>query len=215
MNRRRGLQSPEKQKALRHLAYEQIKTGILENKLESGKRINEKQLSEQLGLSRTPFREAMIMLSKENLITHAEDGGFLVRQFSVKEIGDIFDLRHTIERSQADCIAREITDEQIKDLEHILEKIRKTIDAGDPPKAMVQAMTFHVKIIELCGNSGILEVMKNCYEKLTLISWSLQKIETCLESQNEHETILSALRLRLVSTSHGQKKGYSTLSWRT
>ena len=191
-----GRQNHEKQRALRHLAYDKIKQMVLENRLDFGKKINEKQLSGELALSRTPFREAMIMLEKENLITHAEHGGFLVRRFSLKEIADIFDLREIMEKSQAGLIAQQITDELIEDLAQILGNIKATIDAGDAPRAMYQAMTFHERIIELCGNSGLYHVMRNIYEKLTLVSWRLQKIETCLESQAEYEEILSALRSR-------------------
>lgn len=189
-------QGTEKQKVLRLLAYDKIKKMILENKLDSGKRINEKQLSEELALSRTPFREAMIMLEKESLITHAEDGGFHVRRFSLKEIADIFDLREIIEKSQVGLITQQVTDEFIEDLAQILRNIRATIDAGNAPRAMFQAMELHTRIIGVCGNSSILEVMKNIYDKLTLISWRLQKIETCIESLAEHEEIIAALRSR-------------------
>ena len=79
-------------KNLSLLAYEKIKSSIFNRKLRFNETINISQLSNELRLSRTPIREALVMLEKDNLIIRTDKRGFSIRQFSIKDIHDIYEL---------------------------------------------------------------------------------------------------------------------------
>jgi len=178
------------------LAYEVIKKKILQNELNSKRSLNEKIFSQDLKFSRTPIREAFIMLEKEDLLTRYEGRGFFVKQFSVKDIDDIYEFRLLVEIAAADIILSRVTDDNIDELYDILEEVEGIIKKGNPADALVKAIEFHVKTIEISNNEMIIKALKNCYDKLILISWSCQNIEASIKSAKEHEAILSALRER-------------------
>ena len=186
----------DRTKMMRLVAYEKIKTKILQNKLDLRRRLNEKQFTPELKLSRTPIREALIMLQKENLITRDEEGGFYVRRFSIKDIQDIYDFREMLERASADLVVSNVTDENLLELSKILHEVEATIKDGNPIEGLLKGLEFHIRIIELSKNSMTIQALKNAYDLLHLVGWSYQKIEMCTESYQEHKRILFALKNR-------------------
>src|ERR1700735_300912 len=79
------------------LAYSSIKQYILEGQTDPDLRLTEAVLSEQLGISRSPVREALNSLATEGLITIEPRRGAFLRRFSVKEVSDLYDLRKLLE----------------------------------------------------------------------------------------------------------------------
>ena len=82
---------------LSNIAYQQIKSLILENKLKPGQFVNESQLQEILGLGRTPVREAILQLAENELITIHPRKGIEISRISPKSVHDIFEVRILIE----------------------------------------------------------------------------------------------------------------------
>ena len=87
----------QKQKCLSQVAYEQIKTMILQKDLTPGQFINEAQLQELLALGRTPVREAVLALAQDRLVTIHPRKGIEVTRPTPKDIHDIFEIRGMIE----------------------------------------------------------------------------------------------------------------------
>lgn len=79
-------------------------------------------------------------------------------------------------------------------LSEILVENRKSIDKGDLTDASVRVIEFHIKFVDLCQNNMIVAALKNCYDKLYLLSSSIRNMETLIQSFGEHEEILSALK---------------------
>ena len=117
----------------REKTYDYLKTNILSGHFVPGERLAEEHLAEELGVSRTPVREALHKLEQEGLIEPLESRGFRVPQDSPEEIEDLFDIRTVLEGYTLKIICERITDEQVAMLEEIIEKAddalrRKRID---------------------------------------------------------------------------------------
>ena len=117
----------------REKTYDYLKTNILSGHFIPGERLAEEHLAEELGVSRTPVREALHKLEQEGLIEPLESRGFCVPQDSIEEIEDLFDIRTVLEGYTLKIICERITDEQMAMLEEIIEKAddalrRKRID---------------------------------------------------------------------------------------
>jgi DNA-binding GntR family transcriptional regulator len=174
-------------------AYEKIKKKILQNELDSEEKLVEDNLSRELNLSRTPIREALIMLQKEGLLARFRGRGFFIQRFSIKDVYDFYEFRNILETASIDLVVSNVTDENINELYKVLEKAKKFIQKGKSTRALVEGLQFHIKFIEICNNDMIINSLTNCYDKLILISWSSHQIEACSQSVKEHEKILSAL----------------------
>jgi len=184
----------ENKKNVSVIAYEKIKKKILQHQLDFGQRLKEDNFSRELSLSRTPIREALIMLEKEGLLTRSQGRGFYIQRFSMKDVYDFYEFRNILETASTDLIISNITNRNINGLSEVLEKVKRIIKKGNSGEALAVGIQFHIKIIEMCKNDMIINSLKNCYERLILISWSSHEIEASTESAQEHEEILSALK---------------------
>ena len=86
-----------KKKSLREEVYESLKKSILHGKLKAGQRLIEEQLAHQVGISRTPVREAFHKLERDELVTRLPKGGFAVREFTKEDVEEIFGIRSALE----------------------------------------------------------------------------------------------------------------------
>ena len=107
-SRKNGISAREK-------TYEYLKSNILSGHFIPGERLAEEHLAEELGVSRTPVREALHKLEQEGLIEPLESRGFRVPHDSPEEIEDLFDIRTVLEGYTLKIICERITDEQIGD----------------------------------------------------------------------------------------------------
>jgi DNA-binding GntR family transcriptional regulator len=119
--------------SVREKTYEYLKTNILSGRFSPGERLGEEHLAEELGVSRTPVREALHKLELEGLIEPLESRGFCVPHDSPEEVEDLFELRTVLEGYALKLVCERITDEQIARLAGIIDKAeaslrRKRID---------------------------------------------------------------------------------------
>ena len=124
--RKNGISAREK-------TYDYLKANIFSGHFIPGERLAEEHLAEELGVSRTPVREALHKLEQEGLIEPLESRGFCVPRDSLEEIEDLFDIRTVLEGYTLKLICERITDEQIAMLEGLIDKAddalrRKRID---------------------------------------------------------------------------------------
>ena len=107
---------------VREKTYEYLKAGIFSGRFRPGERLAEEHLAEELGVSRTPVREALHKLEQDGLIEPLESRGFCIPSDSPEEIEDLFELRTVLEGYTLKIICERITDEQIAMLEGIIDK---------------------------------------------------------------------------------------------
>ncbi|MFC1857994.1 GntR family transcriptional regulator [Thermodesulfobacteriota bacterium] len=179
-------------------AYQLIKKKIIRNELDPRQRVTEMGLAKELNFSRTPIREALIMLEKDELITRNDrDRGFYLKQYSLKDVYNLYEFREIIEVYLAGRVIENATEQDIEELEAILLQAQSNIDQGRPAEAFVKSLDFHLYCTQICTtNSFTIKSLHNCYEKLVIVSWTRHDLDAYLRSAREHTNMLDALKNR-------------------
>jgi DNA-binding GntR family transcriptional regulator len=182
---------------LKNQAYTEIKALLLEGIYKPGEFLSERQLAESLGMSSTPVRAALERLAFETFVNVYPRQGILVRDLSLQEIKDHYEIRIALETFVVSQIAGRMTDDQIAALEAILEEQSQLLDGGSARHYMQLDAAFHVKLCEILGNREIVRMMLHQRDKLYRIVLHLLErgLRTMRSSYEEHVGILEALKL--------------------
>jgi DNA-binding GntR family transcriptional regulator len=172
------------------LAYDSIKRHILEGKLDEDTRLTEEFLSNRLGISKSPVREALNSLQTEGLIHIEPRRGARLRQFSVKEVKNLYDLRETLEVF-AVSIAR-VTPTVLAELTKSAERTRRWVKANDKTKHIEEDTRFHAAIASATGNDELCRVLKNIQDQIWLCRCKTYNLSSSTASE-AHLAILKAL----------------------
>ncbi|WP_195537053.1 GntR family transcriptional regulator [Bacillus paralicheniformis] len=142
----------EKPKPFYEQSYHAIKRMIFEGKLKPGERIAEAKLAKELGVSKSPLREAIRVLEKEGLIVI--DSRVKVYQPTIKDVEEIYFCRTALESFAAGLTARIATAEELKTIEDVLQKTEEAILQSKDQNTIIQLNdTFHDLIIQYTRNS--------------------------------------------------------------
>jgi DNA-binding GntR family transcriptional regulator len=141
--------------ALRFQAYKAIKDKIIHLELRPGEKIFEGVLAESLNVSRTPVREALLMLEHEKLVVCSDSLGFHVRRFSRKDIREYFALRNAIEEFALSLVMDNVTREEVETLRTNVAAGEKIVASGDIAAIIDCESEFH-EIIYKAAKSDLL-----------------------------------------------------------
>ena len=184
----------DERKFLRDLVYEKLQQSLLEGKFDEGDRITEGKIAEELGVSRTPVREALYRLAATGLIKVIPHRGFIVSKWTVKELKDVMAVRMVVEKLAIKLAIENILPEEIEELKTLVIEIEKAVKEKNIPKSSDLNTLFHDKIILASRNEEIFEIMKSLKNKIggfRIISLSSSK--RLDDSFKEHRRILDAL----------------------
>lgn len=177
--------------------FQRIREDILAGKYKKDEELKEKTIGEELGVSRTPVREALRQLELEGLVTIIPNKGAYVVGFTVQDIQDIYEIRSVLEGLCARRAARRAAPEQVEELEEILYLTEFHVKKGHMEQMVELDSKFHEILYEAC-NSKIMEHALRDYhhylERVRRISLSSPK--RALESYEEHKQILEAIKER-------------------
>ncbi|WIF96003.1 GntR family transcriptional regulator [Caminicella sporogenes] len=152
-------------KPLREVVFEYLRNSILNGELEPGERLMELQLAEQLGVSRTPIREAIRKLELEGLVEMIPRKGAYVADLSIKDVLDVLEVRMFLEGLAAYLAAERMSEEEIEELKSILEKFENSIESKDREEMIKLDKQFHDKIIEGSKNSKLMQIVQGLHEQ--------------------------------------------------
>ena len=144
--------SPVRAISLREQVVEQIRIAIIEGQLKPGDRITEKALTDQLNVSRTPIREALILLEREGLIVSVPYHGNFVRNFTVDDVSAIFSMRTTLENFAAQLNYEKFDDDDHTHLQDLIDTQRAYISRGDFKQVRSTDVAFHRYIINFANH---------------------------------------------------------------
>ena len=133
---------------LREVVCETLRDAIRKGVLKPGERLMEIQLAEELGVSRTPVREA-------------------IRNLSIRDVNEVFEIRTTLDSLASGLAAERITDEELERLQHLLVAIGGYIEANDMDKIVETDMEFHDLLYQASRNSRLVGIIFNLREQLT------------------------------------------------
>jgi DNA-binding GntR family transcriptional regulator len=135
-------------------ATELIRNAIVEGRLEPGRRLKEEELARELGISRTPIREALLILQAEGLVTATPNRGAIVRVHDVEELDDLYELRALLEGHASRRAATRITGEQLELLRASCRRFA-AVDDDDLNGLVRENLFFHEAILELAGSTRL------------------------------------------------------------
>ncbi|MDN5351205.1 MAG: hypothetical protein PWQ12_121 [Clostridiales bacterium] len=182
-------------KSLTSLIFEKIREDILNGRYSNGEKLVEIKLADEIGVSRTPVREALKQLELDGLVENIPNRGVVVKGISTGDIGDILSIRLCIEGLVGQWAAERITPEEIKDLEEIFDLMEFYTKRGDVDKNFELNTKFHEKLYK-AAKSRYLEGVLNDFQLFIkpARSSSLRsngRMELALE---EHREILNAVK---------------------
>jgi DNA-binding GntR family transcriptional regulator len=148
-----------KRKSLREEVYDSLRRSILHGKLKAGQRLIEEQLAHQIGISRTPVREAFHKLEKDDLVTRLPKGGFAVREFTKADVEEIFGIRCALESYAAYLATIHMTSDKISALEKKLEELQKALEGGDTNKVVQLNTEFHNLLYKACKSKKLADMI--------------------------------------------------------
>lgn len=147
-------------------AYERLRAKILTNELPPGYSAFEEELALELGMSRTPVREALIRLEKEGLVEVVPRRGMRVRQVTARDVREINEVLACLEVQAAERLAsRRVSPDEMAQLENAIAEMDKALEAEDMTGWSAADYRFHRLIIELCGNGHLAETAKLFLDK--------------------------------------------------
>jgi DNA-binding GntR family transcriptional regulator len=151
---------------LTELTYRSIKQNVLDGTFGLEARLTEEALSTQLGISKSPVREALNRLAAEGLVSIEARRGAYVRQFSAKEVADLYELRELLE-VQAISLAV-ITPDLLGKLSASITRTRAQLRTGSKSDHIQEDLVFHSLIPSATGNDELCRVIENVQHKSLL-----------------------------------------------
>lgn len=172
------------------LAYDSIKEYILDGRLDETSRLTEEFLSGQLGISKSPIREALNRLEAEGLIKIEPRKGAYLRRLSIQEIGDLYDLREALEAHVARTA--KLTPVLIAELRESVRRQRALLKSNDKPHYIEEDVRFHALLARATENQSLLGVLENIQNQIWLSRRKTYDLSSST-APDYHEGILRAL----------------------
>jgi DNA-binding GntR family transcriptional regulator len=175
--------------------YDHVKTGILQATYSGGDLLTEGVVSERVGVSRTPVREALLRLEAEGLVRLYPKKGALVVPVSAKEAEDVLEARALVERYAAPR-AWEHRGDLAAELEPVVASMRDLHGERDMVGFNLADRAFHERIVAAAGNGVLARLYRSLRERQLCISGEVMRVsaERMDHALADHERILELLR---------------------
>jgi DNA-binding GntR family transcriptional regulator len=192
---------------LRQQAYEQLRNKLIDGELIGGEPLSEPSLARELGMSRTPVREAIRQMEMEGLLEYAPRFGTVVRIPDETELADLYGVREALESYAATVAAERISEQELMHLEGLLAKMSDCIESfrvsgetvmqsGLLQKFLAADLAFHKGVISASGNEYISKLLDTTGLLMRVFfstHWHYDAVSLA-EANQFHEDLLKALR---------------------
>ena len=182
--------------------YKIIKNKIVYHEIKPGERIIDKNIAEELGVSRSMVRQVFSILAKEELLTMVPRSGFYVRKIDKREIEEIYNVRSVLEGYAVKLTVPKISEKKIDQLELIFNKAKKDLGKNKVNSFIKTDEQLHKMLIDNCGNNYLKKIINrhnNHYIFFRVVD--LSQIERAEESYFEHYEIFKAVKNRNIELS--------------
>lgn len=171
-----------------------IRGQIISGALKSNERIIETKIAEELGISRGPVREALGELKKDGLIVIIPRKGAYIRNFTQKDIEEIYTLRALLEGFAAKLAIDKINEQALAELRSILDKIEEMASRNDIVEVGHYNMRFHEEVCKLSGHQRILDIWHDLLGQIQVLSAMATHFYMDFESiKKSHEILMDSL----------------------
>lgn len=176
-------------------AYNILKQRIMDLNLRPGEIIMIQTLAKELGISRTPVREAVVRLEREGFVEAAEGKKFRVSALTIKNVLEIHEIRKLMEVHAARSVAISADRRQIDDLNKIIARMKTALADKSHDRFFEYDLAFHEKIISYHGNETLMLLMNQVNDKIQRIRYLTIYIDQRLEETiEEHQAVVDAIK---------------------
>jgi DNA-binding GntR family transcriptional regulator len=178
--------------------YARLRDLILSNVLRAGQKLVDRDLAEQLGVSRTPVREALGRLAMTGLVEARTRRGYYVSTFSAEEVSDLYEFRKMLEVHAARLAAQNAQPSHLRELDRILGDSEKL--ASDPTnhaKAVKLDLEIHELIARASGNASLHKAIHNLLDKVMCFIWVddvTVDVVTLAAAHRQHQALLHMIK---------------------
>lgn len=187
---------------LRDVVFNTLRTAILSGQLKPGDRLMEVHLAREMGVSRTPIREAIRKLELEGLVVMMPRRGATVANMTEKSLQDVLEVRNALDQLIAELACERISKEQIEELKTAAEEFEKAVKSytGSENDIVLMAKKdelFHAILTEATGNMRLKSLVNNLSEQMYRYRFVyLMNEESHSKLVIEHENIYEAVKNR-------------------
>lgn len=179
---------------LRNLAYEALKKKITFLEFKPGDRLFDTEIAAELGISRTPVREALLALEREQLVDCTGNNGYLVHKLTLEEADDHFAIRELLEAYAVKLIAERVTPQILDDLRAKMADAERCIAAKDTAGVIRCNTEFHGILYRATASDVFVRMMSLVSDKLRWLSAiSLSVSNGFQDALEDHKRIVKAL----------------------
>ena len=154
--------------SLTTLVQHEIERLIVSGELSAGDKLNEAVLAERLGVSRGPVREAFRALAESGLVRMEKNRGVFVREVSLEEADEIYEVRSALDRLVGRRLAESIKPEQLHELRGILDGMEQATAKQDIDAYYPLNLRFHDSLVQFTGNKKLLATYRRIVNELNL-----------------------------------------------
>lgn len=186
-----------RQNSLSTYVFKKLREGIISGKYKENEELRELAIGKELGVSRTPVREALRQLELEGLVNIVPNKGAYVIGISSKDIHDIYEMRSLLEGLCVKKAVKVITDEQLAELESILDLSEFYADKGKMDKVLELDNSFHEGIYSAADSKMLKHTLSDFHQYIKAMrKITLADKARVSDSNREHRALLMAMKER-------------------
>lgn len=187
-------------KTLKDYVYEYISKGIQEGTLKPNDKLNEQEISDRLGISRTPIREALIQLAADGLLESIPHRGFRVKPLSLKEVTELYIIIGNLDSLAATLALDNLSEEDINQMESLKEEMDEAIKKEEYDRYYKLQIEFHDVYINKCNNKELIRILNQLRMRFIRQSYSNidkeELLKVLLETNEQHGVIIDLIKAR-------------------
>ena len=189
--------APIDRPTLHSVVVSRLRDMIIEGTLKPGIRIHEGQLGQQLGVSRTPLREALKVLAMEGLVELIPGRGAMVSTLTAKDVHDMLGVLGALEQLAGALICLNASDNEIREVRKLHDQMLGFYRAGNRLQYFKKNQQIHAALIALTGNASLAMVHEMLQSRMRRIRYlGDQNDETWAGAVTDHEEMIAALETR-------------------
>jgi DNA-binding GntR family transcriptional regulator len=178
--------------------YQKIKSLILRNEIMPGQKLHHQELSDRLGVSRTPVREALSRLVQEGYVNLLPNRGFVCKEIGMQEAEELYDLRECLEAFCVEKAILKINAEAIENLQQKVDLYGRDTQKQFTRERLIYDRDLHLEIADIAGNETLKKSLSQVFERIILKRKTdgLYDLARGVSAHQEHLSLLDAIRKR-------------------
>lgn len=183
-------------KSLSYEVAQYIKEQIINGEIELGSQINLQEIGKVLEISQTPVREAIQHLVAENVLTNVRNKGYFVKEYDENDIFEIYSIRAVLEAFAIRLATIRATDEEIKVLEDIYNKMKIKLNDDSVSSLSKYSVKIHERIIQMSKHERLIQLNENISFQVAILNRILGTKYTKQQEVYEHKELIDVIKTR-------------------